>query len=74
MHTLKQFKTRSTKPHSLEFSILHFATEHYAEQETVAESIYLKPLKQSVDKGSGIPTALSKFFLRFFMPKQSEKH
>lgn len=69
MHSIKQLKTQSTKQHLLEFNILHFAKAHYAEQETVAESIYLKPLKQSMGKSRGIQTALSKYFLLLFMPK-----
>ena len=72
MHIIKQFKTQSTKQHLLGFSILHFAKVHYAEQETVAESVCLKPLKQSMDKGSGIQTALSKYFLLLFMPNPQE--
>lgn len=72
MHTIKQFKTQSTKQHLLGFNILHFAKVHYAQQETVAESSYLKPLKQSMDKGSDLQTVLSKQFLLLFMPKPQE--
>lgn len=54
------------------FNILHFVKVHYAELETVAESIYLRILKQSMDKGSGIQTALPKSFLLLLMPKPQE--
>jgi len=73
MHTIQQFKTQSTKQRLLGINIPLFTKVHSAEQATVAESIYLKLLKQSMDKGSSVLTALSKYLLLVFLPKSQKQ-
>lgn len=72
MPTIKQFKSQPAKQHLLGFNLLYFVKVHYAEQEKVVESIYLRAFKLTMDKGSGTQAAVPKSSLLLLMPKPQE--